>query len=288
MKKSKYDGRLVRLQAEIALLDAEPISPIERLKHTLSLTAGVINDMKAEVLKNGFVVEEEEIYFFKHIKPAFYAVQIYELSLHDLATRKPVGTCEMLRAYYEDELLYILRFFKTNAFHYYYYKTGATELDDRYFVRDAQPGRIPIMDIIDPLPGFSTALDYTVAKFMAYERLQLYLVDQLTHLFAETKLPAKRAARTLKWTGETINLAELAYGIWLTGQLNHGKASMAEIVRGLEDFFGVHIGDPHRRWQEIAQRKSVSPTKYLDLMVAEVKHRIENEHDLNLKKRRAK
>jgi hypothetical protein len=144
------------------------------------------------------------------------------------------------------------------------------------------------MDIIDPLPGFSTALDHTFAKFIAYEHLQLYLVGQLTDLFAETKLPAKRATRILKWTGETINLAELAYGIWLTGQLNHGKASMAEIMRWLEEIFGLHIGDPHRRWQEIAQRKSVSPTKYLDLMVAEVKQRLENEHDLKLKKRRAK
>jgi hypothetical protein len=288
MKKSKYEGWLAELQAQVALLNGEEFQPTERLKHTLPLIAGITNDIKAEVLKNGFTLEEEEIYFFKHIKPEFYALQIYELSLHDLATRKPVATKEMIKAYFEEELVYILRFFKTNAFHYHYYKTGATELDDRYFLRNAEPGRIPIIDIIDPLPGFSTALDYTFAKFIAYERLQLYLLDEMTALYGEDRASMKKVPRKLKWTGESINLAELAYGIWLTGQLNHGKASMAEIARWLEETFGVHIGDPHRRWQEIAQRKSVSPTKFLDLMIAEIVKRLENERDLKLQKRRAK
>jgi hypothetical protein len=288
MKKSKYEGWLGELQAQITLLDGEPIEPIKRLTHTLPLIAGVINDIKAEVLKNGFAIQEEEIYFFKHIKPSFYALQIFELLLHDLSVRKPVGTPEMLKVYFEEELAYLLRMFRTNAFHYHYYKTGATELDDRYFLRNAEPGRIPIMDVIDPLPGFSTTLDFTFARFIAYERLQLYLLDELTALYSENKVSVKKSGRKLKWTGETINLAELAYGIWLTGQLNHGKASMAETARFLEEVFGVHIGDPHRRWQEIAQRKSVSPSKYLDLMAAEIRRRLENELDLKLQKRRSK
>jgi hypothetical protein len=283
LKKSKYEKWLAELKNELAILDGELIKPIKRLQHTLPLISRIINNMKAEVLKNGFAVEEEEIYFFKHIKPPFYALQIYELSLLDLATRKPVGTPEMIKVYFEEELLFLSRFFKTNAFHYHYYKTGATELDDRYFVRDAAPGRIPIMEIIDPLPGFSTTLDLTFARFIAYEQLQLHIVDELS----EQKLPLKQRV-PLKWTGESINLAELAYGIWLTGQFNHGKASMAEIVRWLEEIFAVHIGDPHRRWQEIAQRKSVSPTKYLDHMAAEVRHRLENEHEMKLQKRRSK
>jgi hypothetical protein len=288
MKKSEYEKSLVELKAELSLLDGEAIEPIFRLRHTLPLIIGIINDVKAEILEIGFAIEEEEIYFFKHIKPAFYALQIYELSLHNLVARKPVGTREMLKVYFEEELLFISHFFKTNAFHYHYYKTGATELDDRYFVRDATPGRISMMEIIDPVPGFSTTLDLTFARFIAYERLQLHLVDELTALFSEQKVLLKKAALQLKWTGETINLAEVAYGLWLTGQLNHGKASMAEIVRWLEEIFSVHIGEPHRRWQEIAQRKSVSPTKYLDFMAAEVKHRLENEYDIKLQKRRSK
>lgn len=281
MKKSKYEKWLAELQAELSLLDGEDIKPIERLRHTLPLIAGVINDIKAEVVKNGFAVEEEEIYFFKHIKPAFYALQLFEISWNDLASRKPVGTNDMVKAFYEDELLYILRFFKTNAFHYHYYKTGATELDDRYFIREAQPGSIPILEIIDPFPGFSTAMDYTFAKFMAYERLQLYLIDQLTNLYSENKNASGRPNRVLKWTGETINLIELAYGIWLTGQVNNGNATITEITEWLEINFHIKIGLAFRRWYSISKRKRVSPTKYIDQLKEAIMKRLDDENGIS-------
>jgi hypothetical protein len=280
MKKSKYEKWLVELQAELFLLNGEDIKPIDRLRHTLPLIANIINDMKAEVLKNGFAVEEEEIYFFKHIKPEFYALQLFEVSWHDLAIRKPVGTKEMVKAFFEDELLYILRFFKTNAFPYHYYKTGATELDDRYFTRDAQPGGIPILEIIDPLPGFSTTLDYTFAKFIAYERLQLYLIDQLSALFTENNGGCKQIGRSLKWTGESINLVELAYGIWLTGQINNGNATVTEIIEWLEEHLQVIIGTAHRRWVSISRRKRISQTKYLDQVKEAIIKRLDDENGL--------
>lgn len=280
MKKSKYEKWLAELQAELSLLDGEDIKPIDRLKHTLPLIAGIINHVKTEVLKNGFAVEEEEIYFFKHIKPEFYALQLFEISWNDLATRKPLGTPEMIKAFFEDELLYILRFFKTNAFHYHYYKTGATELDDRYFIREAQPGSIPILEIIDPYPGFSTAMDYTFAKFMAYERLQLYLIDQLTNSYGENKNASGRPNRVLKWTGETINLIELAYGIWLTGQVNNGNATITEITEWLEINFHIKIGLAFRRWYSISKRKRVSPTKYIDQLKEAILKRLDDENGM--------
>jgi len=62
---------------------------------------------------------------------------------------------------------------------------------------------------------------------------------------------------------------------------------MAEITRWLEEIFEVHIGDPNRRWQDIARRKSISPTKYLDLTISEINKRLDNERSLNRQKRRS-
>jgi hypothetical protein len=204
MKKSKFEKWLVELQAELYILDGDTIEPIDRLRHTLPLVAAVISDVKSEILKTGFSSIEDEIYFFKFIKPGLYALQLFELSWYNLIIQRPVGTKETVRAFYEDELLFILRFFRLNAFHYQYYKTKSDELDDRYFVRDAQPGSIPILEIIDPLPGFSTALDYTFAKFIAYERLQVHLLEQLTLSYAETNQFDQGVGnkRALKWTGD--------------------------------------------------------------------------------------
>ena len=278
MKKDNYEQQLAELR--FALIRLEQLTPLDRLKESLLLTSGKINEIKKEVLQNGFSSADEEIHFFKFVKPAFYALQIYEVDLYNLATNVPPGTGEMQKAFYEQELLYVFRLFRTHAFHYQYFRTGARELDAPYFTRDGRPCDIPVLELVDPFPGFSTPLDYLFAKFIAAERLQQVLIDKLTHLYGGQTAKNTKSGPKLKWTGDTINLVELAYGIWLTNQINDGQASMAEITRWLEEIFSVHIGDPNRRWQDIARRKSISPTKYLDLAISEINKRLDNERSL--------
>ncbi|MGY3212851.1 RteC domain-containing protein [Mucilaginibacter sp. HD30] len=82
----------------------------------------------------------------------------------------------------------------------------------------------------------------------------------------------------MKWTGDTINLVEIAYGIWLTGQINHGNAGIAEITQFLETSFRVNIGRPFRRWQSISNRKRVSPVKYVDQIKDAILKRLDDEN----------
>jgi hypothetical protein len=70
----------------------------------------------------------------------------------------------------------------------------------------------------------------------------------------------------IKWTGDVINVIELAYGLWLTGQINNGNASLNQIVRWLEKNLSVSIGIAQRKFSEISRRKRISITKYLDQM----------------------
>jgi len=289
MKPTQYEQWLAGLRTEIALLDNETITPIDRLKRALQMTSDAIHQLKADALEHGFPAVEAETHFFKFVKPAFYALQIFEVDFYVITVNAPAGTMQMLKAYYEQELLYLFRFFRTHAFHYQYFRTGARELDEQYFTRDGKPGDVPVLEMADPLPGFSTPLDYLFAKFIAYQHLQDWLLDKLTVLYGESRAAERtgKSAPKLRWTGDTINLVEIAYGIWLTNQINDGQASMAEITRWLEEIFGVHIGDPNRRWQDIARRKSISPTKYLDLAISEINKRLDNERSLNRQKRRS-
>jgi len=289
MKPTKYEKWLAELQAEIALLDGEPIAPLARLKHTLALTVGHINSMKEEIIKDGFPSIEEEIHFFKQIKPGFYSLQVFEVDFYSLTANTPVGTPETVRSYYEQELNYLFRFFKTHAFHYQYYRTGARELDVQYFTREGKPGDIPVLEIVDSLPDFSSPLDYLFAKFIAYERMQNYLIDQLTVLYPgkQTEKNAKLLPR-LRWTGESINLVELAYGLWLTGQINDGNVTITDLILWLEQKFSVKIGIPSRRWNEISGRTHVDPAKFLDRMRAAIHERVNEELGVRERKRKAR
>ena len=83
----------------------------------------------------------------------------------------------------------------------------------------------------------------------------------------------------INWTGDTVNLVELAYGIYLTGQLNHGNASLNQIVKWLESNFNINIGVIQRRFAEIAARKRLSNTKFIDQMRQSIIQKIENENE---------
>jgi len=200
---------------------------------------------------------------------------------------QPVGTAETLRSYYETELLYIIRLYRNHAFHYQYYRMGATELDNQYFTRNGRPSDIPVLEGIDIDPGFSTPLDYLFAKFIAAERYQEFLLEQLS---TELRLPVKsiKSGPIIRWTGEAINLVEVAYGLWLTGQLNDGNATITDIILWLEEKLSVRIGVPSRRWSEISGRTHSSPSKFLDRMRDSIKQRVDEELGIRERKRKAR
>lgn len=268
------------MESELNMLDEVESAPAERLRQALPLITRIIADVKKIVLEEGFASPEAEIHFFKQVKPRFYACQIYEVLLYNLRMQMPAGTPEMVRAFYEDELEQLFRLFRVEAFHYQYFRTKATELDHVYFLREANPGDMPELDFIDPPAGFSTAMDYKFAKYMANERLRDHLLELLMN--AKTSVKVQRAVGerqiVLKWTGDAINLVELAYGIWLTGQVNHGNAGIAEIMQWLEMNLQVTIGRPFRRWQSLSGRKRVGTVKYIDQMKAAILKRLDDEN----------
>jgi len=153
-------------------------------------------------------------------------------------------------------------------------------LDNRYFLRDAKGGDLPVLELIDPYPGFSTPLDHSFAKFIAYERLQELLLELLTDLISEPFPDGKKKEKSkrIKWTGEAINLVEIAYGIWLTGQINNGNASITEIIGWMETNFHAKIGLAYRRWSAISSRKRISVTKFLDKMKEAILKRLDEEN----------
>jgi len=194
-----------------------------------------------------------------------------------------LGDNPALKKFYEQELLFIKRFFSQYQFLYQYYKFELNELDQLLFVRGAKISDHLLPYAVDQDPQFSTDCDYLFAKFIAYERLQSYIADELISLESPVNFAnaaTQESLIELKWTGETINLVELAYGIWLTGQINHGNAGITEIIQWLELQFQVKIARAYRRWTSISKRKRVARTKYWDQIRDAVLKRLDEENAL--------
>jgi hypothetical protein len=255
-----------------------------------------LNKLKERIMQFPFTSTVEEIGFFKREKPRFLAEQLYAREMTNVLAGRPVYAQEDIRTWYQQELSGLERFFNQYKTLYQYYQLEACDLDERLFLRGAKAPAMLLPETQNLDPGFSTNGDYGFAKFIALERLQGYLIGELKEIDRpgrrlydgfgwrriddrnlENSNNIEEGAVGLKWTGETINLVELAYGMWLTGQVNNGNASVTEIVEFLEQCFGVEIGAPHRRWQSISRRKRVAPFKYVDEIKAALVKRLEEE-----------
>nr|WP_294895556.1 RteC domain-containing protein [uncultured Pedobacter sp.] len=239
-----------------------------------------MKELKAHVAKHPFQDEREEIDFFKKVKPKFLCLKIYELCSYNLEQVKPYADKKTLTAYYEEELRFIQRFFQQNAAYYQYYRSGSEELDETYFLRATAKEILTIELIPEQEVGFSTRCDYLFGKFIAYEKISQEIISRINRLNNyPLQIPddAPQRQKKLNWTGDKVNIAELAYGLYYTGQINGGSCDVVDIIAWLEDSLNVQMGSVHRKFIDIRSRKTISYTKFLDQMREAIQKRVEED-----------
>src|ERR1700761_9535979 len=245
-----YDG-LVKV---LTVILGNEHDPVKRLSQALQEIRNTLQTLRAKVLSRPFSSKTIEITFFKKIKPKFYALRFFHIELYNLDMNKPAGTRDTLLNFYRQELKIISRFFKQNSFLYQYFKAGFAEMDELYFLRDAEIPTVLIPEQPDPDPAFSTGLDYLFARFLAFEQLQQEILDRMGGLDGSIipVVPDKpRPVPALKWTGKKVNLIELIYGLQYSGQLNNGNTEIVQLVALMEQSFDIKLGDAHHAFGEI-------------------------------------
>jgi hypothetical protein len=280
----------VQLTDGLAEIVVQKLPATKRLSAALQLIRNQLNLLREQVLLHPFKDKPEEIHFFKYTKPVFLTAKIFELERYNLEQNKPIGTWERVLAFYEKELEIIQRFFLLYAYMYQYYRTGAMELDELYFVRGADVPAVFVPEFGEPDPDFSTCGDYLFAKFKAYEELQNYILEQirLGSLASQLIVPNGYQSKPLHWTGESINLVELGYGLFDSRQLNDGQAGVNDIFKWLEEHLNVSIGIPARRFVEIKRRKRLSRTRFLDNLRESINKKVEEDDEYNPEKLKSK
>jgi hypothetical protein len=277
------DKLLAQLRDDITKISVAETDPFKILSAVLRLIRSALKALKDYIVKNPFKDKAEEIEFFKHIKPQFYCLRIFYLEKYTINTSVPAGDTETLKTFYSEELKAVTRFFKQIYFHYQYYRLGATELDNLYFIRGIEVQSVLIPEVPDLDREFATSCDYLFSKIKAYELLQDYLLKVLGNLdpsINAAKLKEKEASE-LKWTGDKVNLVEVIYGLYFTGQLNHGNADLSLIIRFMEKHLQIDLTRAYRDFIDIRNRKASSPTRYIDLMRDSIHKRVDD--DLSLK-----
>jgi len=275
MRKNTFKVMLAELRGRLEAIAGRNLSLVERFNSSLSEIGAFLSEVRRAVQRVPFKELSDEVYFFKFEMSEYLSLQVFQVALFNLEKGKPVGVAELLREYYLEELRFISRFFKQHAFLYEYYRSGFTELDEVLFVRGAEASSpfllgSPALDV-----AYSTSGDYLFGKFMAYEALRDYILLELGKLDNGVALAVGVSGarpgggkKWFDWSGEVINVVELGYALWLSGQIGSGKAGLQEIFRWLEESFGLDIGIPANRFREIKRRKRLSRTHFLDLCIS--------------------
>lgn len=282
---SIYEGML----KELRLINDPLISTVLDLSNSVNITLKCLSELQNSIVCNPFEDDKAEIHFFKYIKPQFQSWYIYIIELHHVINMIPISTDQTIKKYYLYELKVVNRFFKRYGLYYQYYLADDNSRDADFFLSRNLRHLPAELKLTAKMDSFTSSLDLLFAKFKAYEMLRDCLVRKVKELdkkreidFLEKELVKQRRS----WSGNKIELVELAYALYHSKRINGGKAELGEIISWLENSLNTDLGQSYRMFIDISRRKLVSHTKFLDEMKVTLKSHIQSSfgHKLPAKK----
>jgi hypothetical protein len=246
------------------------------------ISAGIIlnsiSKLKTFVLDREFMNKEEEINFFKHLKPRFYSKLIYHQKVISIQSHLPLAQLNDIQTYYLNELRKINDYVSSNQEFVTYFRSQATSFDEIYFLRKV-PGSWLLMNSedFDVDLNFTTIYDHRISKIMASELLSEFIKSILAKLDLHQDLSGGEKSlnnANINWTGSKVALVELLYALQSAGSCNNGNIDLKQLASHLENLFNIDLGNYYRVFQEMRIRK-INRTTFLD----HLKNRLEQRMD---------
>lgn len=291
MKEASIENLYSGMLEQLGYINGSIRESVQNLNDSLSCIADTMNELRERIRRHPFEDETDEINFFKYTKPRFCAWQTYVVELHKILSSVPVGTDQMVRDYYMEEIGVVNRFFRLHAFHYQYYVTDEHSKDKQFFLRCNRSLFPPGRELLPDDPECSTDLDHLFSMFRAYEMLRDFLIGRIRLLYQEPNnvfIKEIIQGRKRWWSGTKMELVEFGYGIYFTRRVNGGKADISDIIAWLEASFNEDLAQAYRMFVDITRRKTISHTKYLDEMRGAIHVHIEESLKHKPKKGRPK
>lgn len=270
------------MERNIRTIESTETEILRRTYQTGKMLEELIGRLKTFIVDYVFKDEEEEIMFFKEIKPRFFCKLLFCLKLYYIELNKPVGSWDLKSAYYNKELDNIADYFRKRLDFYRYYRSGSTHRDNIYFKRGVIDWDEQYIDgfHFERDPMFSSGCDFTVAKIHSYDILQVYLQEQLENI-TENKLELadkqRRVDMVIPWTAKKAGLITILYSLDSLGVF--GDLSLRRLQEFTETHCDVKLGHIARAFNEIRSRQN--PTQFIDEMKEALLERIREADDRN-------
>ena len=254
---------LDEMQTQLETIANENPDVTSRASKSLATLKVLLHKLKGFTCPYEFSAHDEEIEFFKTIKPLFTSQYYYYDKLFSLKVNEPFGDIDELRIYYHHSLDELKEFIRANQEFYRYCLSDSAHLDDRYFTREGNSSNGFDIDV-----RFSTGYDNMLGMIHANLRVKDYILQMFRSEFSDP------AQSSLAWTGSKAALVELIYALQSGQAINNGKADIKQIACAFENLFNINLGNRYRLFQEIRLRKN-GKTNFLN----EIKEKLEQRMD---------
>lgn len=263
----KFNNILQNFNHSIDFLESETEDILSKAEEGIKISKRALEQIRGLVIRRRFKETQDEVHFFKHIKPGIYSKLIYYVKLFNIESKRPRSSNKTQVKYFNKHINRLQNYFNDNLEFYHYFRRGSTFLDQQYFIRGKEDIRLhPDSFHFFSDEEFSTSHDSTVAKIMAYDMLIVYLKTEIEKLentnSMETTLTNNRRFK-LFWTANKTDLIELIYALHSSGSINSGTADIKEMATACEQLFNIDLGDFYRTFLEIRSRK-INQTKFID------------------------
>ena len=263
-----FSTLIAQLEEELHHINQRCASKQQEAEEAYRVTDLAHERLKAFVTAYIFKSQEEEIHYFKVLKPQVSAKLIYFLQVFHIETKRPQGSRDSLKNYFLNEQNKLTLYFENNIAFISYYRSQHTYLDSLYFLRSNAHLQKTLLDLsyltVDRTQ--STGYDHEVARMLANDMLQAYLEEEMNVLNSAATLPKNsQILPKLCWTDSKTAMIELIYALHVCGSLDNGKAEIKDIAVLCERVFHVDLGDYYRTYTELRSRKT-GRTKYLDAL----------------------
>ena len=131
-----------------------------------------------------------------------------------------------------------------------------------------------------------------ISKALSFVRkMQKFLaapqVPPLTSNIQPTIVPSAKSEtqKSLQWTGNTLDLVELIYGLSEMGCIDNGETPLKVLAPALYEFFGLDTKECYRYYSAIKLRKNPSRTYFIDKMQKKLNEKIRRDEELERMRR---
>ena len=251
------------VDAKIELIECSEISMITKSLEASRVLRKAYNQLKEFILSYDFQGEEEEVLFFKEIKPRLCFRLIYYRKLYNIEMDRPIGI-EKQREYFNDLLDGINRFNSKRLDFMRYYRSGSSHMDTLYFLRgkaDAEQYMETFSYEFDE--QFTTNCDYKVAKILSNDMLSDYLMREIedlkeNHIIASSfGFPATK----MTWKGTKAELQEQILS-WDSSGI-FGDVPFTQLHNYIQNVFNIQLDSNLSRVFDDLKIRNI-PAPFLD------------------------